>query len=374
MSTREEGGAAAGYPGRPAGRGGDALSRSRWIEHFGTMISVRAAGDEILDALAAFYAPYYRLMSGPAPREADLTLCLAVEGSPVNSAPKTDMRLYLAAPEQIEHVDGWQVMRRDGVDVTVTVDPGRALVRIDGAHPGEVELQARVLLRDQFLRQLERATGGVVFHAAAAVREGNGVAVMGERNAGKTTALISMLMSKEYDFVTADRLTLTRRDSGWPVLMAGVPARANIHAVAFAPGEPLEGLAPGLDRAGAVEGKFLVEIDTLTGHFGAGVVPLTELHTVILPSISPHVDTRVETVTSRERAIALVRQNLLEADEPGTSHKQWLDLPLTRVHPDSEKIEQLLGAIADHCEVVAFSGCYPEYVAWTRRRFGGRHE
>lgn len=372
--TREDGRSAAGISGAAAGRQADALPCCRWTEHFGTLISVRAADDAILDSLAAFYAPYYLLAAGPPPRQPDLTLCLVVTGTPSAPALTTDMRAYLTRPEHLAWVDGRRVMTRHTVDIAVTVDPGQTRISILGARSGEVELQARVLLRDQLLRRLERARGAVVLHAAAASRAGKGVAVAGERNAGKTTALISMLMTKEYDFVTADRLTLTPGESHQPVRVAGVPARANIHAVAFSEGEPLEGLAATVDRATAVEGKILVGIDTLTGHFGVGVAPQTELRTVVFPRISPHAaDPVVETVVDPEQVVGLVRQNLLEADVPGNSHVQWLDIPLGRAEPDDARSEQILRRIAEHCDVVTFSGSHPDYVAWMRHRFGGDH-
>lgn len=340
----------------------------RWVDHFGVLICVVSDDEALLASLADFYRPYYTLAPDRPPRAPDLTLTLVADGSRAVEVPCTDMRVYRLRPELHGRLQGLTLSRRQGPDIVIAVDDARRDLLVLGSHALEVGLQARVLLRDQLLQCVERRAGFRIFHAAAAVRDGRGVAVLGDRNAGKTTALLSLL-GAGYDFVTADRLSVG--PDGQDLVMVGVPARANVHDVVFCPGQPLEGLAGGVDWRSAVEGKVLVDVPALTGHFGVGTVPRARPTTLLLPQIDATAGaTRAEVVRDPRRARELLRRNLLAEASPGNTHRPWLRAPLPEVPGGAGTDTALLDRLAAQCRVVTVRGCYTAYLDWLAHVIG----
>jgi hypothetical protein len=201
-------------------------------------------------------------------------------------------------------------------------------------------------------------------HAAAAARDGGGIMVIGDRDSGKTTALLTLLGTGAYDFVTADRLSL-RQDGRGLVVMEGVPARANVHDVSFGPGERLDGLVDGADWDAAVEGKVLVDVHALCGHFGTGVVPRAVPVTVLLPQVGSDIAIpSAEVIGDESRSRALIRGHLLEGDVPGNTHRPWLETVLSNGAREPGSLDALLSRLVGQCRVVAFRGTYAAYIDW----------
>ncbi|MET9381011.1 hypothetical protein ABZY09_07935 [Streptomyces sp. NPDC002928] len=337
----------------------------RWINQLGLLVSVGSDDEALLANLADFYRPYYALLPGPPPRTPDLTLTLLVNGPPAAGAACTDMRVYRSRPELHGHGSGLALYRRDRPDLVIAVDEARRDVLVLGSRTVEVGLQARVLLRDQLLQRIEHRAGFRIFHAAAAVRDDRGVAVLGDRNAGKTTTLLALL-GAGYDFVTADRLSVGPDGQG--VVMAGVPARANVHAVAFGSGQPLDGLVEGADWPAAVEGKVLVDVPALTGHFGVGAVPRARPGTLLLPQIDATAGSmQADVVRDPHQARELLSHNLLTDDSPGNTHRPWLRLPLPEAPRRTGAPTALLDRLVAQCRVMTVRGCYADYLDWLAR-------
>jgi hypothetical protein len=334
----------------------------RWIDHLGVLICVGSDDEALLASLAEFYHPYYALAPGRPPRTPDLTLTLLADGSRAVEVPCRDMRVYRLRPELHGHTAGLTLTRRQGPDVVIAVDDVRREVSVLGSSSVEVGLQARVLLRDQLLQRIEYRAGFRIFHAAAAVRDERGVAVLGDRNAGKTTALLALL-GAGYDFVTADRLSVGPDGQG--VVMAGVPARANVHEVSFCPGQSLEGLTGGVDWRAVAEGKVLVDVPSLTGHFGVGITPRATPTTLLLPQIDATADSvRAEVVRDPRRALELLRHNLLTHTSPGNTHRPWLRTPLPEASRNAGTDTALLDRLVAQCRVVTVRSCYADYLDW----------
>ncbi|MFF2328375.1 MULTISPECIES: hypothetical protein [unclassified Streptomyces] len=339
---------------------------TRWLYRLGVLIAVRSEDETLLGALADFYHPYYSFAQGLPPREPDITLTLLVgNGRVPTPVPSSDMRIFRRRPAEHCTAGDWRLMARDDADIVIAVDDERREVVILGSSAHEVRLQARVLLRDQILQRVEHAAGSWVFHAAAVARGGHGVVVMGDRNCGKTTALLNLLGAGTHDFVTADRLSLTRNEHG-RIVMEGVPARANVHEVAFEPGEPLHGLIDGVDWDAAAEGKVLVDVPALTAHFGARAVPAAEPTTILLPHIDAATAVpKTEVIEDVTRGRELLRRNLLEGDVPGNTHRPWLALPITDA-PQRQRatVDAVLDELIRQCRLLAFRGTYAAYTDW----------
>jgi hypothetical protein len=346
-----------------------AVRRDGQIQHLGYTVVVESACAEILDGLGHFYRPYYRLTARD-PGTPDVTVVCVVREAPGRSGlPVTDMRVYRRRPEHHTATGTGGVFRRTRPDLEIEVDDAAGQVTVTGSTAREVELQARVLLRDQILQRIERSYGTVIFHGAAAARDGGAVLVLGDRNSGKTTALLTLMGRLGYDFVTADRASVRAPDAGTPIV-SGVPARANIHAVNFEPGQALDGLRHGVDWDAEVEGKVLVDADALATHLGVGVTPSAPLRTAVLPRLTPPgAPVRHAARTDPAAVAALLRRHVLEGAGPDNTHPAWLGWrPRIVRRPDA--VDTLLARIAERCRIVEFTGPRPAYVAWLRETFG----
>lgn len=340
----------------------------RWTERLGVLIRVASDDEALLASLTDFYHPYYALVPGRPPRAPDLTLKLLIDGPPATGTPCTDMRVFRDRPELHGCGAGLTLARRRSPDVVIAVDEARRDALVVGSSTVEVGLQARVLLRDQLLQRVEHRSGFRIFHAAAAVREERGVAILGDRNAGKTTALLALL-GAGYDFVTADRLSVGPDGQG--VVMVGVPARVNVHTVVFGPGQPLDSLTGGADWEAAVEGKVLVDVPALTGHFGVGTTPSARPATLLLPQIDATAGSvRAEVVCDPGRARELVRHNQLRKDSPGNTHRPWLKAPLPPAPGSTATDSDLLDRLVAQCRVITVRGCYADYLDWLASAMG----
>jgi hypothetical protein len=149
-------------------------AEARWIDRLGVLISVRCDNEAVLQALTDFYRPYYLLNAGRPPRSPDVTLTLLIDGRHPVPIPSRDMRIFRVRPRHRAYADGWDMRVRHDIDVHIAVDDARRHVVILGSSADEVQLQARVLLRDQMLQRIEHRAGSGMFHAAAAARDGRG--------------------------------------------------------------------------------------------------------------------------------------------------------------------------------------------------------
>jgi hypothetical protein len=353
-------------PHLPASHSGrDLDAESYWIELLGFVVKLRGNDPGVLGAVADFYHPYYTLVPGCPPCRPDLTVTLVCLPLLVPEPAVEDMRVYRSRPQYSAAVSGWRLLRRHDPDITVAVRENWREVAVLGPSPREVELQARALVRDQILQRIEHAAGSVIVHAAAAAdTAGCGVAILGNRNAGKTTALLALLGIGGYDFVTADRLSL-RCDRPGQVRMTGVPARANMHAASFDPGQPLRGLEQGADWRNSVENKVLVDIDALTRHFSTAIRPEAGLATVVLPQVTEcHPGPPVTKELTDAVARAAIRPHVLKGDSANNTHRPWLGLPLPQGSTHAEAIEQVLDGIIASSQTFTFTGNYSSYLTW----------
>lgn len=337
-----------------------------YLEH---TIGLASNNEMLLRGLADFYAPYY-LLKPTAPDHPDVTVtCLVDPTASTIQAPVGDMRVYRARPQTETTSNQRRVFRRHDVDIEIVVDDKASQIVIAGSSAQEVELQARVLVRDQLLHQIEYAAGSVRFHAAAAAHDGRGVAAIGDRNVGKTTTLLTLMSALHYDFVTADRLCLLQQADSSP-LMCGVPARANMHAISFQDGEVLAGLRDGTDWNNAVDNKVLVDIEALTAHLGVGITPSVRLNTVILPQLTANgTAEHTEVITDPDRARELLREHVMEGAAENNTHKRWLDYRLADRDRLPTALNTLLVTVGELCRVIRFTGTRPDYVAWLTRTF-----
>jgi hypothetical protein len=309
-----------------------------------------------------FYHPYYRFAEDRPADGVVASVVIRCSGSAADSEPTTSMLSYLmptppdgvrigSSPDEV-------VFQRPVPDVTVRVLRSLRRIEIGGDHPVHVELQVRTLVRDQLLGQLEKLDGWVVFHAAAVHRDGVGIAFMGERNAGKTSSLIALMSTGNYDFLSADRVKL-RPAEGSPQ-MRGMPARCNLHRIALETDPFLRPIADG--RRYDAENKCLVDIADIARLAGVDHVGSTNLRLVVLPHLSEeHRGVEVEVVTDPDRGRSEVAAQLMEG-MPVDKHTHWLNY-----FPDAgvslqARLHAVLRQITSDVAVIRVRSNYHDYV------------
>lgn len=82
------------------------------------------------------------------------------------------------------------------------------------------DIQIIELIRDTIIKDRENK-GNLVLHAAAAVKDSNMLVIAGSKGAGKTTALMELVMNRGYKIVSGDKLFLSVGENGvwlkgWP--------------------------------------------------------------------------------------------------------------------------------------------------------------
>ena len=123
-------------------------------------------------------------------------------------------------------------------DAFLTVGAERTPVQVVAPrdHARVRVLVMRVVRELAMLESLER--GDLLVHAAAAVHRGRAILIAGQKRAGKTTTLLSLLSSGQAQYLSNDRVLVDR--SGRPPMAYGLPTIVKIRADAleYLPGLP----------------------------------------------------------------------------------------------------------------------------------------
>jgi hypothetical protein len=319
----------------------------------------------VFDDLADFYRPYYALERGWYPTPS-LSVHAVLKGARRSGPPIIDVSQYLQPPSRVFDDGFTSVFERSRLPIEIVLDRAQRSITVHAAHPIELHLQTRLLLRDQLFQRIEARRGRVMLHGSAVEKGGRVVAFMGPRNSGKTTGLLALVIRRGFNFVSADRIGLCLEQSG-DVELAGVPGRCNIPLVAFAAGAPAAPLREEIALSAAIRGKVLVDAERLARLGKTGVTPKGQLSTIVFPHVGAHEKTlRVRTVRDRERIHRHLIDNCLEGADQN-KHVHWLHyFPEDSVATAGRRaaMTALADAIADQVRVLEVSGSYADYAAW----------
>lgn len=119
-----------------------------------------------------------------------------------------------------ERSDAFVMIGADGRDVQIVARADHGRVRV---------LLMRVVRELAMLASLER--GDVLVHAAAAVHGGRAVLIAGQKRAGKTTMLVSLLSTRGAQYLSNDRVLVNLSSS--PPMAYGLPTIARVRADAL---------------------------------------------------------------------------------------------------------------------------------------------
>ncbi len=103
--------------------------------------------------------------------------------------------------------------------------PGRKILIVSTGTPQVRRTQGLQTVR-ALMRMLLIERGGLPFHAACCTKNGQGICIVGDKFAGKTSTLINLLANNSFHVVSTDKLLLY--DAGSHVLARGLPCIAAI--------------------------------------------------------------------------------------------------------------------------------------------------
>jgi hypothetical protein len=274
-----------------------------------------------LEELADFYRPHFQLDRILAPKP-KIKVYVAIESEREQCGRRVqDVSDYLLPSELAETETGvWQCYRPvSGIELIVTRDDGS--IYLFGAVKEELMLQLRIFVRDQILQKILERAGSVLVHASAVERNGLGLIFMGDRDAGKTSSLLAHAARGDYNVVSSDRVALRAKDLD--IIGAGVPARCNIHRIAFANDLILERVASRYTPETDAD-KVLVPLDEIAKAAGTRVTASFTLRRVILPQIDNDCSSlTIDRVVDRSEVIEVLRDNELKGGA-NDRHVHWL--------------------------------------------------
>lgn len=309
-----------------------------------------------------FFAPYYPV-STVAARHPEITISASVDGAETRE-PCVDLHRYVA-PSTPE-ITGQIEQHRRPSGVTVTLDRANRHVTIVAGHPTELNLELRIMLRDQIFLPLERSAGAAMFHASCVQREGRAAFFMGEREAGKTTALLSTLSTGAYDIVASDRIKLWVDPASGELRLVGHPSNTNLHHRTVESDPLTRSLIDELRGRYDHEGKFSISTHRLAALAGCRLVPEASPALVVFPQILRTSDgLSVTALTDRDEVARLIAENAITA-ESSNERARWLNL----VPPVSDEgrgaIIEAAVAAASRCIAYRVHGTHAEVSALLR--------
>ncbi|GAA3744613.1 hypothetical protein [Salinactinospora qingdaonensis] len=255
-------------------------------------------------------------------------------------------------------------------DVVCLVDDARSTVHLvlgEGAEHEHAQVVVRIM-RALILREL-LAKGELFVRAACFALEGEGVAVLGGRAAGKTTMLLHTLDSAGGALAGNDKVALRQGGEG-QVEVAGFPIRVGVRAgsvLSLREGPLRDYLVHQWEQQiGDVEGcgdalepRLALRPQELATAAGSTVAPRGRLTVAIEPRLDPAVSAPYLSLLSEEEAGALWSRNVLHGPgevfpeqaalaDGAPEHRQWIpQIPTYRLIQPPGMTPQALRLVDD---------------------------
>jgi hypothetical protein len=150
--------------------------------------------------LATFYHPYYVIESGNFVSPTASVYGLLLKGEE-DKPPITNMSEYLASPLCVARKERKTIYWHQRISSWIISDRGQRRIIVTATNFTELELQLRVLLRDQLFEVIETKLGALFLHGAAVEKLGKVNIFLGPRNSGKTVSVLSLMLYFNFRFV-----------------------------------------------------------------------------------------------------------------------------------------------------------------------------
>lgn len=228
-------------------------------------------------------------------------------------------------PHFIEHGEPAKILNK-GKQLVIWKDREFLLTRIGRriivkGHDGPIISElVRKAIRQIFTYELERKNG-LRLHASAFEYNENGVALLGNKGAGKTTSLLSMIAYSDAKYIANDVLEVRPKNNnllqinGWPTVC--LVGRGTLHAI-----PRFSWLLPDEDDTyDSSKPKVAIELEDIEKVLGTELTTISRLDFVGYPKVnlmSTH--TEIYTIENRE-GIKRLMEHVINEDK---DHPDWL--------------------------------------------------
>lgn len=255
------------------------------------------------------------------------------------------------------NVDDLEIIDSQGTGTAFVLNSKKKTVKAYlslGSHVQFVEL-----IRDLIIKHEEHC-GTLILHAAAAVdHHGNGVVVVGNKGAGKSTFLLDLVGRQGYNFISGDKVFI--RNKNGIALLYGWPEFPHLGYDTLK-GHPA--LIEELSKAGYtiddlyMKDKLLFTSDILQKAFGYAVkkngVPLRN---VIFPNVQATTEkTSLDLVHSIDRKMELLKHFEFSCDNYFAGYHNYMKMLLSK---DCKTMVEKFKTIIETLNFYSASGAHP---------------
>ncbi|GEL98360.1 hypothetical protein [Cellulomonas terrae] len=315
-------------------------------------VVVAANTPQHLAWLEQYTAPQYRFDEAPEDEPAQLvshedpSFTASVRRA-LDALPGRRATVYQSYPvHEVDLGDGWLAWSHVDRPSVILARPGDRCVTLGSPADPESKAEPIRCLREMFTKNVER-DGHLVFHTGAVVVDGHGLVFCGEKGAGKSTTVISLLEAGA-EYLSNDRSYVGRsQDGAWTALPWPTTAAIGMGTLYHFPQlrtwmergggwgyEPQTRLGPDArhellrtrspGELAAMPDKLELTAEELAGSLGARVAPHAALSCVVLPRLDLGCDEpEVRPATRQEAAAVLRSQCFTPSDDHYPDWLRW---------------------------------------------------
>jgi hypothetical protein len=205
----------------------------------GLTVRITAASRSFINDLRTFFEPYFTCTRSPA-SVASWELESIVDAALFEKlrkakpeVPDGERTVYLTHDESYKLHGYWLPNDSLFIDdarlgIYYAILPSEARVRAFSTPDSKTFVGLQKVIRGLWVSDALSAQGALMVHACALERNERGLAIAGDKYAGKTTALLAMSSQKKYNIVANDLVILRRKESSGGLVARGVPTVVNL--------------------------------------------------------------------------------------------------------------------------------------------------
>lgn len=256
---------------------------------YDTALLVKTNQLDLIHFLDELYGDYFHKKENPI-----FTITFIVKQSP----PK---KFHIIDKEEKDTTNNFITQDKDGITIYFT------------EYNDQKKLFAKRIFTNSFLKALQK-NGYIILHSAAISNDTGAILIIGDKGAGKTTTLLTLINKYNYNFISNDKIALKKLDNKY--IVCGIPHSMGIIK------EDLEKLQIKNKYHFFLEqDKCYIEIKDIKNVFQTKVIPYSSLNKIIFTKYTKGTKS-LKTLPITE-VINYLGENIL--DNPISKQKQYLN-------------------------------------------------